>query len=118
MKRTSIGALMFVAAFAIGGGTTLRAADMTLEGTVSDNHCGAKHMMKGKSAAECTKACIEMGADYALVVGEKVYTLKTSNANEKMELAKLAGKMAKITGDVTGNNVMVKSVTMGMAPKK
>jgi hypothetical protein len=29
----------------------------------------------------------------------------------------LAGKMAKVTGDVTGMTLMVKSVTMGMAKK-
>jgi hypothetical protein len=48
-------------------------------------------------------------------VGTKVYTLKTSSDKDKAELAKLAGNMAKITGDVTGDNVMVKSVTMGVA---
>ena len=106
---------LFIATFAMAG-PTLRAADMTLEGTVSDAKCGAKHMMK--DAVACTKACVDKGSDYALVVGDKVYTLKTSNDREKTELGKLAGKMAKITGDVTGDNVMVKSVTMGMAPKK
>jgi len=95
---------------------SLRAANMTLEGTVSDAKCGGKHMMK--DAVACTKACVGKGSDYALVVGEKVYTLKTSNDNEKAELAKLAGKMAKISGDVTGDTVMVKTVAMGMAPKK
>jgi hypothetical protein len=115
MKMTRIGAFLLVGAFAVGG-TSLRAANMTLEGTVSDAKCGAKHMMK--DAVACTKACVDGGSDYALVVGNKVYTLKTSNAQEKTELAKLAGKMAKITGDVTGDNVMVKTVTMGTANKK
>jgi hypothetical protein len=48
----------------------------TLTGTVSDNMCGAKHMSKDKPAAECTRECIKMGSDYALVVGNSVYTLK------------------------------------------
>lgn len=106
---------LFVGTFAWAG-SSLRAANMTLEGTVSDAKCGAKHMMKDGVA--CTQACVEKGSDYALVVGEKVYTLKTSNAQEKADLAKLAGKMAKIMGDVTDTNIMVKTVTMGMAPKK
>ena len=38
------------------------------------------------------------------MVGDKVYTLKTSSDKDKMELGKLAGKMAKVTGDVTGDN--------------
>ena len=116
MKMTRIGAFLLVGAFALAGATTLRAATMTLEGTVSDAKCGAKHMMKDGVA--CTKACVDKGSDYALVVGEKVYTLKTSSDKDKMELGKLAGKMAKVMGDVTGYNVMVKSVAMGMAPKK
>ena len=61
---------------------------------------------------------MDKGSAYALVVGTKVYTLKTSSDKDKMELGKLAGKMAKVMGDVTGDSVMVKSVAMGMAPKK
>jgi hypothetical protein len=115
MKMTSIRTFLLVGAFVVGGGT-LRAADMTLEGTVADAMCGAKHMMK--DAAACTKGCVDKGSAYALVVGTKVYTLKTSSDKDKMELAKLAGKMAKVSGEVTGDNVMVKSVAMGMASKK
>ncbi len=54
----------------------------------------------------------------AMLVGSKVYTLKVSSDNDKMEFGKLAGKMAKITGEVTGDNVMVKSVAMRKAKKK
>jgi len=106
---------VFVGTLAMAG-PSLFAATMTLEGTVSDAKCGAKHAMA--DAVACTKACVDKGSDYALVVGDKVYTLKTSNAAEKAELAKLAGKMAKVTGDVTADNVMVKTVAMGTAPKK
>jgi hypothetical protein len=114
MKMTSIGMFLLVGAFAVGG-ATLRAAEMTLQGTVADAKCGAKHMMK--DAAACTKACVDKGSDYALVVGTKVYTLKTSSDKDKMELGKLAGKMAQVMGDVTGDNVMVKSVAMGKEKK-
>jgi hypothetical protein len=115
MKTTRVGAFLLVGAFAVGG-APVRAADMTLEGTVADAMCGAKHMMK--DAAACTKACVDKGSAYALVVGSKVYTLKTSSDKDKMELAKLAGKMAKVSGEVTDDNVMVKTVAMGMAKKK
>jgi hypothetical protein len=114
MKMTSIGMFLLVGAFAVGG-TTVRAAEMTLQGTVADAKCGAKHMMK--DAAACTKACVDKGSDYALVVGTKVYTLKTSSDKDKMELGKLAGKMAQVVGDVTGDNVTVKSVAMGKEQK-
>ena len=109
MKMTRIGTFLLVGVFAVGG-ATLSAAEMTLEGTVSDAMCGAKHMMKGDAA--CTKACVDKGSAYALVVGSKVYTLKTSSDKDKEELGKLAGKMATISGEVTGDNVMVKSVAI------
>ena len=114
MKMTRIAPFVLMGAFAVGG-ATLRAADMTLEGTVADAKCGAKHAMK--DAAACTKACVDKGSDYALVVETKVYTLKTTSDKDKMELGKLAGKIAKVSGEVTGDNVMVKSVAMGMMKK-
>ena len=49
---------------------------------------------------------------------EPCSTLKTSTEQEKSELGKLAGKMAKVTGDVTGDTILVKTVAMGTAPKK
>jgi hypothetical protein len=114
MKMTRFGTFLLVGALAVSG-SSLRAAEMTLEGTVTDAMCGAKHPA---DAAGCTKDCVKNGSDYALVVGGKVYTLKTSSDKDKAELGKLAGKMAKVTGEVTGDKVMVKSVAMGMMKKK
>ena len=64
MKMFRIGCLLLVGAFAVGG-VTLRAADMTLEGTVADAACGTKH--KIADAAVCTKACVDKGSTDALV---------------------------------------------------
>jgi hypothetical protein len=114
MQLTRIGPLLLVGVFAAAA-PPLWAAEMTLEGTVSDAKCGVKHMMK--DAAACTKACVEHGSEYALIVGSRVYTLKTSSDKEKMELGKLAGKVAKVMGDVTGDNIMVKSAAMGTMKK-
>jgi uncharacterized membrane protein YoaK (UPF0700 family) len=47
------------------------AAPTVLTGTLSDSMCGAQHMEKGKSAAECTRECVKGGTKYALVVGEE-----------------------------------------------
>jgi hypothetical protein len=114
MKITGFAALVLAAAFA-SAGASLNGASMTLKGTVTDKMCGASH--HGQDAAECTKACVKKGSDYALVddVG-KIYTLK-ADAAEKTELDKLAGKMAEVTGDVNGTTVTVKSVKMGTAKK-
>ena len=75
-------------------------------GTVSDAMCGAKHQMAG-SAADCTRACIAHGSKYALVVGDKVYTLE---GGDKATLDKLAGEKATVKGTVSGDTINVTSV--------
>ena len=82
------------------------AAPATLTGIVSDAMCGAHHMAKDKSAAECTRECVKQGTKFALVVGKKVYTLDGHEA----ELDKLAGERATVKGSVMGEMVMVESV--------
>lgn len=81
-------------------------------GEVSDAMCGAKHQMPGNKA-ECTRACIAHGSKYALVVGDKVYTLETSDKAALDKLNDLAGAKAKVTGDVDGTTITVKSVSAG-----
>ena len=84
----------------------------TLTGEVSDAMCGAKHEMQGK-AAECTRVCMKHGSKYALVVGDKVYTLETSDKAALDMLNDLAGAKAKVTGEVDGTTIAVKSVAGG-----
>jgi len=83
----------------------------TLAGVVSDAMCGAKHQMP--DAAACTRACIQHGSNYALVVGDKVYTLETSDKAALDKLNDLAGAKAKVTGEMNGNTITVKSVAAG-----
>jgi len=83
------------------------AAPKMLTGIVSDAMCGAHHMAKDKSAAECTRTCVKQGTKYALVVGKKVYTLEGHEA----ELDKLAGTRATVKGSVTGETIAVDSVS-------
>jgi hypothetical protein len=114
MKTTRLAALTLAGAF-LAAGAPLSAATMTLKGTVSDAMCGAKHPVA--DAAGCTKDCVKKGSGYALVTADgKVYTLK-ADAASKVELDKLAGKMADVTGDTSGTSVMVKSVKMGTTHK-
>jgi len=78
----------------------------TLTGIVSDSMCGAHHMAKDKSPAECTRMCIKQGMKYALVVGGEVYTLE----GHESEVDKLAGQKATVRGSVKGETVAVQSV--------
>lgn len=79
-------------------------------GEVSDSMCGAKHMMEG-SDAECTRACVRKGSNYALVVGDKVYTLNTSDKAALAQLDQLAGQKATVMGKADGDTIAVNSVT-------
>ena len=86
--------------------------DQTFTGTVSDTMCGAHHtMMPGLPDADCIRACVKAGADYALVVGSKVYTLKGNTA----DIDKFAGEKATVTGKVSGNVIQATSIA---PPKK
>ena len=85
----------------------LLAADkpQTLTGTVSDTMCGANHMISGP-AIDCIRACVKAGSDYALVVGNKVYTLKGDQA----AFDKFGGQQVTVTGKLSGNVVQVASI--------
>jgi hypothetical protein len=82
-------------------------SSQTLTGTVSDSMCGAQHMMKDASPAQCTRECVKSGSDYALVSGGKVYTLKGNS----IQIDKFAGQHVKVTGKVSGNTVTVDSIS-------
>jgi hypothetical protein len=81
----------------------------TVTGTVSDAMCGAKHMMEGDPAA-CLRACVQKGSNYALVVGDKVYTLNTKDKATLDQLDKLANAKATVKGATNGDTIEVTSV--------
>ena len=81
-------------------------ATETLTGTVSDAMCGKKHMMKGESAAQCMRDCVKEGSEYALVVGDKVYTLK----GDKAAIDKFAGANVVVKGKLSGSTVTMESI--------
>ena len=96
-----------VAALTIGA-AAVSAKTTTVTGTVGDAMCGTKHMMAGDQAG-CTRACVQKGSDYALIVKDKVYKLKANDATNA-DLDKLAGKTAKVVGDLGGDTIQVSSV--------
>jgi len=107
--------------FAIALATTLLGATLSVSsalaakpqaftGKVSDAICGANHMMGGE-ASDCTRVCVRKGSKYALVVGDKVYALDTSDKATLDQLDKLADQQVKVTGEANGNSIAVLSVT-------
>jgi hypothetical protein len=96
-----LGAALIPASFA--------AKAQTFTGTVSDAMCGAKHMMPGDDAV-CLRACVQKGSKYALVVGEKVYTLDVKDKATLDALDKLAAAKATVKGEAKGDTIEVSSV--------
>ncbi len=86
------------------------AATQTFTGKVSDAMCGAKHS-EGVDPATCVRACVKKGAKYALVVGDKVYTLDTSDQATLAKLNDLAWQQAKVKGSANGDTITVQSVS-------
>jgi hypothetical protein len=89
--------------------SALAAGKQTFTGEVGDAMCGKKHM-EG-TAADCTRACVAKGSKFALVVGEKIYILDTTDKTALATLDKQAGKNAKVTGTLDGDTITVSSVT-------
>jgi hypothetical protein len=90
--------------------TGFAANAQSFTGTVSDAMCGAKHMMEGDPAA-CLRDCVQKGSKYALVVGDKVYTLDTQDPATLASLDKLANRKATVKGQANGNEIEVSSIT-------
>ena len=82
-------------------------SNQTFTGTVSDTMCGAHHMIKGKTPAQCTRECVKQGSDFSLVTDDKVYTLQ----GDKTQFDKLAGDKVVVKGKVSGTTISVDSIT-------
>lgn len=107
-KRSVVAGTIFLVA-ALVASSAFAGKAQTFTGTVSDAMCGAQHMMAGDPVA-CLRACVQKGSKYALVVGDKVYTLDTKDKSSSDTLDKLAGQQAKVKGEVDGDTIEVNSV--------
>jgi hypothetical protein len=102
--------LNLIVTSALASSLAFAAKAKTFTGTVSDSMCGAKHAMPGDDAA-CTRACVGKGSKYALVSGDKVYTLDTSDKAALATLDKQAGAKVTVTGTEKDNTITVTGVT-------
>jgi len=101
-----VGALV-ISSVALTAAPVLAAGKQKLTGEVGDAMCGKNHM-EG-TAAECTRACVTHGSKYALIVGDKVYTLNTSDKTVQAVLNLQAGQKATVYGTVDGDKIDVES---------
>jgi hypothetical protein len=99
-------ALMFLASV-LATSPAFAAGRQTLTGEVGDAMCGKSHM--DGAPAECTRTCVSKGSKYALVVGDKIYTLETTDKTVLALLDQQAGRNATVTGTVNGTSIEVSS---------
>lgn len=104
-ERLMVAAVLAFSASLFVANPVLAAGKQTLTGEVGDAMCGKKHM-EG-TPAECTHTCVSHGSKYALVVGEKIYALETTDKAVLALLEKQAGKNATVTGTVNGASIEV-----------
>jgi hypothetical protein len=81
---------------------------VTLTGIVSDSVCGGDHGIRARGDPECTRACVELGAQYALMVGKlrigtKMYILHGHEA----DLDRFAGKEVWVKGRALGRDAII-----------
>jgi hypothetical protein len=110
MKMTSILVLALMSGIMIPAIQQVHAASQTIDGIVSDSMCGNKHMMPGKTDAQCVQECVKSGSSYALVVGDKVYAL----AGMPQSVAPFAGKRVHVEGNLKDNTITVTSISDAM----
>ena len=106
MKKFSVGPAVLAVSVLFSASQLALAASQAFEGTVSDSMCEKKHMMPGKSAAQCTEECLKMGSTYVLVTEGKVYPLVA----KKGVLTPFAGKHVQVQGELTKNSIAVSSI--------
>ena len=87
------------------------------KGTISDSSCAAKHSAEKHGDAStkheaCVKKCVDGGAQYVFLTGDKVY--KISN-QDFADLKANAGKEVNLTGDLKGESVTIAKLE---SPKK
>ncbi len=101
MKTTFFTTTILLLAFALPSFS----ATTTVTGILTDDMCTKKHMMPGKSNADCVRECVKHGAKYVVVAEGKVVEL----SGKAQQLNELAGKKVTVTGELRGKILVVSS---------
>jgi hypothetical protein len=94
MKKLVLVSLFSIAAFA---------AEWT--GTISEDHCGAKHAAGTAADQKCVEGCVKGGATPVFVSDGKV--LKISDPSKVHDFL---GKKVVVKGDLSGDTVTIASI--------
>jgi hypothetical protein len=107
LQRSVLIAVLGYSVSFVASKPAMAAGKQTLTGEVGDAMCGVKHMEGEGTPAQCTRSCVAHGSKYALVVGDKIYALNTSDKAVLATLDQQAGKKATVTGSVNGTDIDV-----------
>jgi hypothetical protein len=91
--------LFVIPALVIAFALSSLAAKTTVTGVLTDDMCTKKHMMPGKSNADCVRECIKHGAKYVVVAQGKVLEVQ----GDQNKLNALAGMKVTVTGNLKGD---------------
>jgi hypothetical protein len=92
-----------LATLLLGAALVLSAASQTFTGVVTDTMCGASHKaMNVTPDSKCVRDCVKAGAKFALLVGDKVYTLSDQQTPDKF-----AGEKVKVTGTLNSKTNII-----------
>ena len=95
-------------AFVLFALVSMSAFAAEFSGTVSDAHCGAKHIAATKADQACAQKCVKGGADAVLVTSDsKVLKI---DAASKEKIMPFLGKKVTIDGSLNGDSLTVESV--------
>jgi hypothetical protein len=101
---------MMILAMTMAWGSVIipRGSTVALSGIVSDAVCGGDHGVMAAGDAACTRSCVELGAQYALMVGKlrvgkKMYILHGHEA----DLYRFAGKEVRVKGRALGRDTII-----------
>ena len=87
---------------------------VTMTGIVSDSLCGGDHGIKAPGDPECTRACVQLGAQYALMVGKlkagRIFILHDHEA----DLERFAGKEVTVKGRALSRDTIIVDWVDGM----
>jgi len=90
-----------------GAPSTVPVRLQSFEGVLTDTQCGAKHSAAmGKAPADCTRACVHGGEQFALVDGDALYVIE----GDLPMLKGAAGQRVRISGTLNGKKISATSV--------
>jgi hypothetical protein len=98
--------IKFIAILTLALASSAWASQTTLTGILTDDMCTKKHMISGKSNADCVRECVKGGAKYVVVSEGKAIELQ----GKPEKLNELAGKKVKVTGNLRGKTLAIASV--------